>query len=172
MRRFSRSTASFARFTLVEYVDRPIPASTMTSVTTINNSISVKPRWLLPVVTVTGPIERFALRLRIHIENVLPSPRFRIRCIARRAQAPVGRSGHRVVRDAAQEPKFSSGCVVRRRDTFDECLERGRIALRVVVDVVRRNEILIRSVLVLVDGSADFSKTPAQFNLAVALHRD
>ncbi len=43
-KRFSRSTASFARVTLVEYVDMPMPASTTTSVTTISSSINVKPR--------------------------------------------------------------------------------------------------------------------------------
>src|ERR1051325_8004555 len=121
-----------------------IPASIAMIVSTIINSSNVKP--FLPV-TVFRTIQCRALRLGIHVEDVLATPGFRLRIILIGAHAPIRRVRHGVHGDAAEEFEFFiDGTDL--SNTVDEILKFGGIAATVERDL---NLPLIRSILVFID---------------------
>src|SRR5688500_9439201 len=96
-----------------------------TSASTTINSMMVNPR--LPVL-VFRPIEACSIRGRVDVEYVLAAPRRGIRVVLVRSHPPLGRFGHRVDWNTPEEFELAAGDVVRRRHSFDERLEVGRIS--------------------------------------------
>src|ERR1051325_7115283 len=112
------------------YSVRPTLARmTISAITTIS-SMRVNPALLrtrqrpthLPV-TIFGPVEPRAVALRVHVKDVLPAPRRRVRLVLIRAQSPLHAVGHRIHGDAPQVLQLRSAGVVGARHPFDQRLE-------------------------------------------------
>src|SRR5262245_49164593 len=84
---------------------RRIPITTITI--TISMKVNPARRKALPL-TVFRPIECGCRRLGEHVEDVLTSPDAGVRLVLIRAHPPLGRVGHRVDRDAAEELELLS----------------------------------------------------------------
>src|SRR4029077_4754616 len=95
----------------------------MIDITTMS-SMSVKPRAErnLPV-TVLGAVERGALECRVDVEDVLAAPLRRVRLVLVGTKRPLGRPGHGIDGDAAEEFQLPAGRVVVRRDAVHEGIE-------------------------------------------------
>src|ERR1043165_8120527 len=95
---------------------RPMLARMTISVITIISSISVKPRRRdRPALPVMGfrPVKTGAVALRVHVEDVLPTPPRRIGFVLIGPQAPFVRVGHRIDRDPPQVLQLYARRVVR-----------------------------------------------------------
>src|SRR5882762_12489 len=83
---------------------------------TIKSSMSVNPKWSTrrrgdraarqSPLCIRSPISRFLGALGIDVEDVLAAPAGRLRVVLHAALSPVGRVGHGIFRDSAQEPDF------------------------------------------------------------------
>src|SRR5947207_2684771 len=177
-KRSSFSTDSFARMTLFPYSVSATLASVIISAITTITSMSVNPSNLrtrepanrLPV-TVLRPIQAGATALRIHVKDVLPAPRRRIRLVLIGPQPPFGAAGHRIDRDASQVLQLRPRGVIGASHAFDERLEIRRIPLTVRAQLRRRNLPHVDRVLELVDRGPDLAQVPAQLRLALPLRR-
>src|SRR2546423_5453241 len=153
--------------TLFEYSVRPTLARTTISAITTINSMSVKPedvrhRTIALPVTIFGPVESRAAALRVHVKDVLPAPRRRVRLVLIRTQPPLHAVRHRIDRDAPQVLQLCSAGVVGARHAFDERLEVRRISLVIRLQLGRRNLPGVDAVLELVDRGANLAQVPAQ----------
>src|SRR5262245_16887892 len=111
------------------------------SVITIITSSRVKPR-LLPL-TVSGSIARRPLGCRVYIENVLATPRSRLRIVLVRALTPFRGFRHGIDRNAPQKLEFLVHCS-NHLYAIDQILQLFRIALCVHLD---HDESAVRRVL-------------------------
>src|SRR5688500_3693994 len=126
-KRFSFSTASCERRTVLRYCTMPMLASsTITDITT-NSSMIVKPsgfrnRFIavtLPV-AVLRAIERGTRTLCVHVVDVLPAPGRGVPFVLVSPQTPVAVAGERIDRTPAEELQLPPRGIVGARHAVNE----------------------------------------------------
>src|SRR6266850_5009164 len=168
--RFECSLASLDRWMYRLYMGNEIDSRMRIKLMTTTISISVNPRardldvttiYPLPVL-IFRVVQSRAVRLGIHVEDVLTAPRLRSGIVLHGTHAPLVLAGHRIARDFAQEPQLFAANIYPRHQ---------RIEIRWILFAANLGlkSAAVGSVLIAVDGVAEHPEIVTKFALALAL---
>jgi hypothetical protein len=116
---------------------------------------------LLPVCVVC-PVESRALRLGVHVENVLASPGRGVGVVLDCLEIPIGVAGHGIHGNAPQEADFavSAGSDLHARH------QRFQVRRITFASYFHADEVAVRVILIVVDGITHFAQGPMELRFS------